>query len=291
MEAMETTEVTTTDLTLPDGRTLTVHDTGPSGGGDLTVVWHHGTPNTGRPPAPLFAAGRELGVRWVGVDRPGYGGSTPAPGRPAAATAADTAAVADHLGLGRVALLSHSGGGPHALAGAALMPERVSAVAVVSSPAPRLPMEAEGHDWYAGFASYGEASLRAAAESRAAREAFEEEPEPGDFGFTAGDEAALGGEWAWFLAVVREGMANGPGPAIDDDLATVSAWEVDVTSITVPTLVVHGDADRVVPAAHGRWLATHVPGAQLWLEPDDGHIGVLHRGADALRWLRDHAVS
>src|SRR4051812_28358619 len=73
--------VTETDLALPGGRVLHVYDTG--GPARSTVFWHHGTPNTGAPPGPLLPLAEQLGVRWVSFDRPGYGTSTPVPGRTA----------------------------------------------------------------------------------------------------------------------------------------------------------------------------------------------------------------
>ena len=88
--------VTESDLTLPDGRTLHLYDTG-ADSGRLTVFWHHGTPNIGPPPEPLFAASERLGLRWIGFDRPGYGGSSPLPGRDVASAASYVASVADAL--------------------------------------------------------------------------------------------------------------------------------------------------------------------------------------------------
>src|SRR5690349_10927113 len=98
------------DLQLSDGRALHVYDTGPGKGGRLPVVWHHGTPNVGAPPEPLFDAADRLGVRWVSFDRPGYGGSTVAPGRTVSSVAGDVAAVADALGLEQFAVMGYSGG-------------------------------------------------------------------------------------------------------------------------------------------------------------------------------------
>jgi pimeloyl-ACP methyl ester carboxylesterase len=85
-------------------------------------------------------------LHWVSYDRPGYGGSSPHDGRTAVSAAADVAAIADALGIGRFAVLGHSGGGPHALACAALLPERVMAAVSVSAPAP---FDAAGLDWLA----------------------------------------------------------------------------------------------------------------------------------------------
>ena len=85
-----------TDLKLADGRTLHCYDSGEAGA-RLTVVWHHGSPNTGMPPEPLFPAAAERGIRWISCDRPGYMSSTARPDRDKASAAADTAAVADAL--------------------------------------------------------------------------------------------------------------------------------------------------------------------------------------------------
>src|SRR5437762_1013180 len=145
------------DLKLSDGRTLHCYDSGDAGG--LTVFWHHGSPNTGAPPEPLFPAAAERGIRWISCDRPGYMASTPRPGRDVASVAADVASVADALGVGEFAVMGHSGGGPHALACAALLPERVLAVAAGSGLAP---FGADGLDWFAGLTADGAAEHRAA---------------------------------------------------------------------------------------------------------------------------------
>lgn len=162
--------VTETDLALGDGRTLHVYDTGTGHGTTgLAVFWQHGTPSTGAPPEPLFAAAAERGIRWVSHDRPGYGGSTPHPGRNVASAAADVASIADALGIGRFAVMGDSGGGPHALACAAVLPGRVLATVCMSGPAP---FGAEGLDWFAGMTPSGAAEYRAAATGRAALEAY-----------------------------------------------------------------------------------------------------------------------
>jgi pimeloyl-ACP methyl ester carboxylesterase len=270
------------DLRLADGRTLHVYDTGAGG---LPVVWHHGTPNIGAPPEPLFAAAARHGIRWVSYDRPGYGGSSPRPGRDVASAAHYTAAVADALDLDHVALMGHSGGGPHALAAGALLADRVLAVVSMSGMAP---FDADGLDWFAGMGPSGVASLRAAAEGRAAKEKYE----AGDAGepeFTEADHAALAGPWSWFMSVVNPALAAGPAAQIDDDLAYVAPWGFDPAQVTAPVLLVHGGRDAVVPSAHGRWLADRCPNADLWLRPDDGHISIMNSGPAALDWLADHA--
>jgi pimeloyl-ACP methyl ester carboxylesterase len=275
------------DLQLGDGRTLHVYDTGAEAtDGRLAVFWHHGTPNIGAPPEPLFPAAARLGIRWVSYDRPGYGGSTPYQGRDVASAAPDVAAVADALGIDRFALMGHSGGGSHALACAALLPDRVLGVVSVAGLAP---FDADGLDWFAGMSDSGVASLRAAAEGRVAKARYESEAEYDPEMFTAADHGAFSGTWSWLLDVVGPAVEGGPGGLIDDDLAYVAPWGVDPMQAIAPILLVHGGRDRVVPSSHGEWLARRCPSAELWLRPDDGHISILNQGAAAMAWLREHA--
>lgn len=271
------------DIALADGRTLHAYDGGTDAGAEqLVVAWHHGTPNIGLPPEPLVPASTRLGIRWIGYDRPGYGGSSPRPDRDIASAAADTAAVADALGIGPFAVMGHSGGGPHALACAALLGERVRGAVIGASLAP---FGADGLDWFAGMSDAGAASLRAASQGRVAKERHESEAAPADPGFVAADHAALEGPWGWFMKVVGAALAAGPGPLIDDDLAYVAPWGFDPAQVTVPTLVLHGGLDRVAPPTHGTWLAGRIRGAELWIRPDDGHISALQSAPRALEWL------
>ncbi|WP_447001845.1 alpha/beta fold hydrolase [Saccharothrix isguenensis] len=267
------------DVELHDGRTLHAYD---SGIGDLAVIWHHGTPNVGAPPAPLLPAAERLGIRWVSYDRPGYGGSTPDPGRDVASAATCASAVADALGLDRFAVFGHSGGGPHALACGALLPERVLGVVSVAGVAP---YGADGLDWFAGMAPSGVASLRAAAAGRAAKERFEASGVEFD-GFTPADFAALAGDWSWFDDVVGPALAAGPAASIDDDLAYVNPWGCDPADVSAPVLLLHGGRDRVVPSSHSEWLARRCPTAELRVFAEEGHISVLTFAESALDWLR-----
>lgn len=270
------------DITLDSGATLHVYDTG--GADRLAVVWHHGTPNVGAPPAPLFAAADRLGLRWVSFDRPGYGGSSRAPGR----TLGDAARV-DWRGARRPGHRAVRGDGPLRwwLAHAGGRGPARTALAAVVSVAGLAPLEADDLDWFAGMAPSGQASFRAAAAGRAAKEAQAAAAEGPDDAFTDTDMAALAGEWGWLGSVVRPAIAGGPGGLIDDDLAYVAPWGCDAADIAVPVLLLHGAHDRVVPVDHGRWLATRIAGAELLVTPDDGHLSVLGGGADTLAWIHD----
>lgn len=280
--------MTETDFELGDGRRLHVYDTGADeADARLAVFWHHGTPNLGAPPAPLLPAAAANGIRWVSHDRPGYGGSTPRPGRDVASAATDVASIADALGIGQFAVMGHSGGGPHVLACAALLPERVLAGVCVSGLAP---LPAEGLDWFAGMAAAGAAELRAAA---LGRPALVDHLSATDFDpaqFTAADHAALAGEWSWLGAIAGEAMKGGLGGMVDDDLAYVAPWGFDPRQVRSPVLFLHGGQDRIAPSSHARWLASHIEHAELWLRPDDGHISVLSSGAAALDWLGGHST-
>lgn len=275
------------EVSLPGGGVLHAYDSGTGGGDALPVVWHHGTPNVGAPPSPLLADAERLGLRLIGYDRPGYGGSSPRPDRPVASAAADVVAVVDGLAVARrggpFAVLGHSGGGPHALACAALLPDRV--VAAVSM-AGLAPYDARRDaEWFAGFSDLGAASLRAAVAGRAAKEEYESVEHEGDIGFIDADAAALDGEWGWLMEVVRPALASGPAPLVDDDLAYVRDWGFDLGDIRVPVRLVHGGLDRMVPASHAEELARRIPHAVVDRALDDGHISVLRRGAAALEWI------
>jgi pimeloyl-ACP methyl ester carboxylesterase len=272
------------DVPLAGGGSLHAYDTG--GDAPLVVVWHHGTPNIGLPPEPLFADSQRLGIRWLSYDRPGYGGSSPRPDRNVASAAELTAAVADAAGVDRFAVMGHSGGANHALACGALLPDRVSAVVAVSALAPH---DAAGLDWFAGMAPSGVAALRAAAAGRDAKERHEASAPDADPGFTAADRAALAAEWSWFMRVVGPAVEGGPAGLIDDDLAYVAPWGFDPARISVPVLLLHGGRDRIAPSAHAEWLAAHCPTAELRMLPADGHISVLRSGGSALDWIAGQA--
>jgi pimeloyl-ACP methyl ester carboxylesterase len=193
-----------------------------------------------------------------------------------ASAAGDVAAAAYSLGLDRFAVVGHSGGGPHALACAALLPDQVVAAVSISGLAP---FGADGFDWFAGMGDGSEASLRAALAGRAEKEKYESSNIDIEPPFTAADWAALGGDWGWLGGVAMAAAKAGPAALIDDDLAYVGPWGFDPRMIAM------------VPSSHSSWLARECPAAELRLLPDDGHISVLHHAGDVLAWLHEIARS
>ena len=262
-----------------EGGVLHAYDSGADASAPFTLVWQHGSPQTGAPLDPVLSAAAARGIRVVSYGRPGYGGSTARPGRTVASASADIVAIADALGLDRLALMGASGGGPHALAPAALAPERVSGVVTLGGSAPFT----EQFDWFAGMAA--PAALRAARDGRVARAALAEHDEFDPEQFVAADYAALEGDWASLGADVARSEAFGPGGLVDDDVALAAPWGFELDDVRAPVLVVQGGEDRVIPPSHGEWLARRIPGAELWLRPADGHISVLDAVPDALDWL------
>jgi pimeloyl-ACP methyl ester carboxylesterase len=268
------------DIAVGGGRTVRAYDTGAGAGDALTIVWHHGSPQTGAPLEPLVAAAARRGIRLVSYARPSYGGSTPAPGRDVAAAADDVARVADALGIERFATMGASGGGPHALACGALLGDRVTAVACLAGIAPYT----GDADWFAGMAAPG--GLRAALAGREERARFAETDEFDETSFTAADWAALAGPWASLGTDAMRADAAGPDGLVDDDVAFVHAWGFDLAEVAVPVLFVQGGEDRVVPPAHADRLVRGCPRSELWLRPRDGHVSVLDACPVAMDWLR-----
>lgn len=276
--------VSTRDLQLADGRVLRVHDSGDgrtTAALTYTILWHHGTPQTGALLAPLLEAATARGIRLLSYGRPSYGGSTPLPGRTVASAAADVLHILNALGIERCAALGASGGGPHALACAALLPERVSGVATLGGMAP---YDAAGLDYFAGMAD--DSALWAALHGREARARHEETAEFDPQSFTERDHAMFDGPWSVLGDDVGAAMATGGGAGvIDDDVAYVTAWGFAVDAIMAPVLLVHGGEDRVIPPHHADWLLRHLPNAELWFRPHDGHISILDACPVAMDWL------
>lgn len=282
-------------LETPDGRVLAVMEGGDPAG--PAVVVHHGTPMSRLLYGPNLADAEARGLRLIGYDRPGYGDSTPQPGRTVADAATDVATIADALGIDRFATWGISGGGPHALACAALLPERVVAAASLAGAAP---YEAEGLDFVDGMGEGNVKEFGLILEGREKLEPFlcaERNAllAAGQEGLAEGmrtlltpvDAAAFTGETAEFLfESLRVGSAERIDGWLDDDLAFVKPWGCSVEQISVPVLLWQGAEDRFVPLAHGEWLASRIPTCQAHLSPEDGHITLLvRRVGEVHEWL------
>jgi len=265
------------------GRTLHIYDTDPEKDGRLPVVWHHGTPNVGAPPEPLFAAADRLGLRWVSFDRPGYGSSTIAQGRTISFVANDVAKVADALGIDEFAVAGYSGGGSYALGCAAVLGTRVRGVLSLAGIAP---YGADGLDWFAGMAPSGVAALGTAAAGREVRAALGASGFAYDTQFTAADLAFFEGPWGWLGKVGGPALDAGPYGQIDDDVSYTLPWGCDPGAISAPVLLLHGAEDRISPASHGSWLASRCRSAVLRLCEGDSHFTIVSHAESGLEWLR-----
>jgi pimeloyl-ACP methyl ester carboxylesterase len=284
---------------LRDGRVLDAV-TGGADRGEL-LIFHHGTPGGGLIPPAIEQALRERGMRGAAYARPGYGDSTRQPGRTVADCAADVAELADHLGADRFYTMGASGGGPHVLACAALLPDRLLGATAIAGVAP---MDAEGLDWLAGT---GELNLEGYDAWRAGPEAHRAylERVAADMGdlsverlqeslatvLSDVDRAVLVREFAEFVAATfRRAMLRGLDGWYDDDVAELGDWGFDPADIRIPLALWHGGRDRFVPFAHGEWLAAHVPGVRAHLLPEDGHLTiVLSRAGELVDELRELA--
>lgn len=264
------------------GRRIEIEQTGPDGAGSV-VFFHTGTPSAGVLFEPMVAAGAARGIRHVAYSRPGYAHSDRHAGRTVADCADDVTAIADRLGIDRFYTVGWSGGGPHALACAALLGDRVIAAATLASVAPRF---AEGLDWLAGM---GQENLDefGAAESGTLLRYLEGHasgfihttPEQihqafGDL-VSPIDVESLTGEFAQYLChAVKLALARGIWGWFDDDVAFVRDWGFALEEIERPVTIWQGGQDRMVPFDHGRWLADHVAGAKAQLRPEEGHLSL-----------------
>jgi pimeloyl-ACP methyl ester carboxylesterase len=293
------------------GRKLKIVEAGdPSG---KPVIYLHGTPSSRILDPRWVADASRQGIRLIGYDRPGCGGSTPWAGRRVADAAADVVAIADQLKLPRIAVWGISGGGPHALACAALLPSRCTAVAVLESPAPpeygpasrntkvnknvsceplRTPQEQQ--NWKVAHREKDAKSIRAmisymdvlASDRRSLTRGFYRLLMPLYIG---GAEAkALSRECAqWVGSSMSEDLRQGVDGSQDDEIAIYhQPWGFDLASIRVPVLLWHGEQDQFVSVREGQWMATRIPNVEARFPPDDGHVSIAeYRIPDVHRWL------
>jgi pimeloyl-ACP methyl ester carboxylesterase len=291
-----------TEATTPDGRTLEVLTGGAEGG--YPLLFHSGTPSAAAPYDRLDDAFVKAGLRMVTYSRPGYGGSTPrgvdGPSVRIADDVPDSVAVLDHLGIDEFITLGWSGGGPRALACAALLPGRCRAAGTLAGVAP---YDAEGLDWYAGMGQENVEDFETAVQGREVytrllektlRPVFEATPSQlvSAFGslVTEVDAAFITGDFAEYLSrVFGRAGAQGIVGAREDGLSMVEPWGFDLGAITTPVAVWQGRRDAMVPFAHGEWLAANVAGAEAHLFDDHGHLSLFAQIDAILTDLKDLA--
>jgi pimeloyl-ACP methyl ester carboxylesterase len=262
----------------------------------VPVFMHHGTPGSSAGPRPRNAVLSRLGIFAISHSRPGYGTSTRVEFRSVAAAATDVAMIADSLDIDRFAVLGRSGGGPHALACAALLPERVLRTAALVSLAPT---EATDLDWYSDMAGSNVRAYRSAREDR--RQLVESiriradrvrrdpsqlidqlRAEMTDSDARVIDDPQIN---RLMLSNYRYALAQGPYGWIDDVLAIRRAWGFDLRDIRGPVRLWHGAHDRFAPASHATWLADRIPGATVEVESGAAHFDALSTVPRMLEWL------
>lgn len=281
----------------PDGRVLAFEEYGDPGGTPAFLL--HGTPGcrlSGRHPDESRVV--DAGLRIVTYDRPGYGQSARHKGRRVIDCVADVATIADELGIEHFAVKGGSGGGPHALAVAARLPERVTRVGCDVGAAP---YDADDIDWFAGmdpanvkefqWALAGEETLVPELEQQAEEAVSKVEADPASlldqFELSPADRAVLEDERVQqaLRKSIRESFANGVWGWVDDDLAFTEPWGFDVSELKVPVEIRYGATDVLVPAGHGKWLAAHIPHATVKVDDEGGHLSTPDQHLERLREL------
>jgi pimeloyl-ACP methyl ester carboxylesterase len=277
-------------IELADGRTLEVATMGnPSGS---TVFFHHGTPGSTRTVKSLEGLLDFGDFYVVTTSRPGYGQSSRHEGRSIASVVGDLHAALDHFGRDEYVALGWSGGGPHALASAALDARCRSAVTLASV----APADVD-FDWTEGM---GPENVEEYALAQEGGPAYEElMAATGDFLGLATkdtivemiggllsepDRLAISNDDAReiFVEGMRYGFANGWRGYFDDNVAMMLPWGFDVSDIGVPVHLFYGDDDLMVPESHGRWLSAHVANSRVTHHPDEGHLSIFMNHLDAV---------
>jgi pimeloyl-ACP methyl ester carboxylesterase len=281
-------------IRLADGRRVAVQETGDRSG--FPVFLLHGTPGSRVGPLPRPGKVHQIGARLISFDRPGYGGSDRKADRMVADVVPDVQAIADTLDIPRFAVIGRSGGGPHALACAAMLPERVTRAGVLVSLAPRT---ADGLDWFAGMTDSNVREYTAATTEPEALTAHLIQAAAGIRANPASHVATLSPEMpeadrrivadfgirALLAENFAEALRDSADGWIDDVLAFCAPWGFDLADIKVPVLLWHGEKDVFSPVGHTRWLANQIPDVNMWIGPDTAHFTALEVMPDVISWL------
>lgn len=290
-------------VTAPDGREVAFAVWGDPAG--FPVLALHGTPGCRLQRWPHEELYAELGVCHVTHDRAGYGRSTRRRGRSVVDEVDDVRLIADELGFDRFGVTGGSGGGPHVLACAARLPDRVVRAICAVGITPFGPPGLDRDAWFAGMDAENIREFGVALEGEEAlipdlvqtqakveaRVAVDPSSALDDFELSDADRKAL--KRPELMQIMRESSiewaANGVYGWADDDLAFLRPWGFDVSEITVPVLIRYGITDVLVPRAHGDWLAASVPSCIVKTDDDAGHLGSdpVEEMGENVRWLRD----
>jgi pimeloyl-ACP methyl ester carboxylesterase len=280
---------------VPDGRKVAVESWGPPTG--MPVFLLHGTPGSRSGPRPRASVLYRLGIYLISYDRPGYGESDPHPNRTVADAAGDVRAIADELELDSFGVVGRSGGGPHALACAALLEGRVQRAACLVGLAPS---DAKDLDWYAGMT---ESNVQEYSTADASRQAVQASVAPQAEQIRENPDSSLGLLLPKLskrdlrvvddIAIRRlltdtyaEAVRDGEDGWIDDVVALRRPWDFDLTSIKVPVLLWHGADDEYSPVSHTYWLEGQISTAVVQIQPDTAHFGAVEILPTVLAWMK-----
>jgi pimeloyl-ACP methyl ester carboxylesterase len=278
-------------VTLPDGRRLAFAQWGDPEG--RPVVALHGIPGSRLQRHPDAAIALRAGARVIHFDRPGFGASEAHAGRTLQSWSADVAAAADAMGIARFAVAGISGGGPYALACAALLGDRITAAAVISGVGPPGSMAAGELSFAArlGFAlaprapSAVRAAVRAIGAFAVAHPGRYLDIVAAHMGPADRSTLARPDVRAMFSEDLHEAFRQGPAAMVEDLAILARPWRLDLSAVRAPVSFWHGEDDRMIPASASRHLAAAIPGAALHPLPGEGHFMVCLRWPQVLRWL------
>jgi pimeloyl-ACP methyl ester carboxylesterase len=281
-------------IRLHDGRMLGYAEFGDLAG--FPILFCHGWGDSRLTRHPDDARTAALGIRLITVDRPGFGLSDFQPGRRLMDWPADIAELANALGLGRFALLGHSGGGPHALACAQALPDRLTKVGIACGFAPMdRPGALEGmsRQMQQGIGLFTHMPWMARLLFASLPRQYRRDPERAferqfGHGLPASDRAILDRQdiRANVMAGAVEALRSGArGLAHEAPLFLGQPWGFQLEAIRVPVRLWYGEADSIVPLQMGRYLASAIPQSELTIFPGEGHMLHITHWEEILRAL------
>lgn len=292
------------NIAVGEGRQISFAEFGNPQG--RAVFWLHGTPGARRQiptEARTFAARKN--IRLIGIDRPGIGSSTPYQYENVLGFTDDLRTVANTLGINRFAVIGLSGGGPYTLAAAAAMPDRVVMAAVLGGVAPLIGEDGissglmelakivrpviEVADtpirWVAGslmklIAPFGSPAL----------DLYARISPDGDRNLLSRPEFK-----AMFLDDLLNGSRRQLAAPFADIVVFARDWGFRLEDIKVPVRWWHGDADHIVPYAHGQHAVARIADAEMYTLPGESHLAGLGVPEDILTkileiWDADQAA-